>query len=83
MKVIIEKIKEIKIFIVASEKPKNLKSTFLQLIELLFSCFNRSSFDKSLLSFSKSQTADSSIKPCSISKWLYDKNVANKNVILS
>ena len=63
-----EKIKEIKVFIVASENPKNLKLTSLQLILLLFSFFNKSSLDKLSVCCFISQTADSSIKPCSIPK---------------
>ena len=63
-----EKIKEIKVFIVASENPKNLKLTSLQLILLLFSSFNKSFLDKLLVCCFISQTVDSSIKPCSIPK---------------
>ena len=61
-------IKEIKIFIVASEKPKILKLTSLQLIVFSFSSFNKASFVNASLLSVKSQTNDSSTKPCSMPK---------------
>ena len=39
-----------------------------------------SSFDSKLEPFFKSQTNDSSIKPCSIPKWYRDKIVAAKKI---
>ena len=39
-----------------------------------------SSFDSKLAPFFKSQTNDSSIKPCSIPKWYKDKKVAAKKI---
>ena len=62
------KIKEIKILKVASDNPKILKVTSLQLTGNSLSCFKRASFDKSLLSLFRSQTKDSLINPCSMPK---------------
>ena len=55
-------IKDIIVFIVASEKPKILKLTSLQLIVSFCSSFNRSSLDKLVILLSNLQTKDSSSK---------------------
>ena len=57
------------VFIDASDKPKTLKVTSLQLILTLLSSFKISSFDKLLFKFFTSHTKFSLKKPCSIPKW--------------
>ena len=52
----------------ASDKPKILKVTSLQLTIFLFSSLSRFSFDKIFNWLSTLQTKDSSKKPCSIPK---------------
>ncbi|SVC63948.1 uncharacterized protein METZ01_LOCUS316802 [marine metagenome] len=69
MIVITLNIKDIIVFIVASDKPKILKLTSLQLTVCCCSSFIRSSLDKLLILLSKLQTKDSLKKPCSIPKW--------------
>ena len=68
MIIITLKIIEIIVFIVASEKPKALKVTSLQLtIDEFSNCLRSCSLDKFAL-FSRLQTKDSLKKPCSIPK---------------
>ena len=52
------KIIEIIVFIVASERPKNLKVTSLQLIGAFSNCFNSCSVDKASFEPPKLQTND-------------------------
>ena len=61
--------REISVFIVASESPKILKVTSLQLIVFSFNSFKSSSVVRLLFALFRSQTKDSLIKPCSIPKW--------------
>ena len=61
-------IKEIAILIVASERPKILNVTSLQLMNRLDNCSKTASLVKLLMSELSSQTKDSSINPCSIPK---------------
>ena len=60
--------KEIIILIVASDNPKILKVTSLQLIVFSFNWFKSDSLVKKSFSTTKSQTKDSLINPCSIPK---------------
>ena len=62
-------VKDIKIFIVARDKPKILKVASLQLTVTSCSWFKSASLVKSALLEFKSQTKDSFMKPCSIPKW--------------
>ena len=57
------------VLIVASDSPKNLKVTSLQLIGAFFNCLRSCSLDKSAPEFPKLHTSDSLKKPCSIPTW--------------
>ena len=59
---------DIMVFIVASDSPKNLKVTSLQLIGAFVNCLRISSLDKFTPGLPKLQTKDSLKKPCSIPK---------------
>ena len=57
--VITLKINDIIVFIVASDKPKTVKVTSLQLTVVCFNCFRRSALDKFVSLVSKLQIKDS------------------------